>query len=130
MKYKTKQDFIDAWKAEFGYEIEPDCMTQKEAEAYWLIPKEKNIEYYSHMPIWMRDHEYTFVSKHESYWMSLERFLGMIKLRKKLLKINKKLVADFKKGLIKIDPWEQTQIKENEFKTAKPNYLRLIDMVG
>ena len=130
MKYKTKQDFIDAWKAEFGYEIEPYCMTQKEAEAYWLIPKEKNIEYYSHMPIWMRDQEYTLCSKHESYWENLKHFLGMIKLRKKLLKINKKLVADFKKGLIKIDPWEQTQIKGNEFTRAKPNYLLAIDMTG
>jgi len=53
----------------------------------------------------------------------------MIRLRKKLLKINKKLVADFKKGLIKIDPWEQTQIKENEFKTAKPNYHRSVDLI-
>ena len=130
MIYKTKQDFIDAWQAEFGYEIEPYCMTQKEAEAYWLTPKEKNIEYYSHMPIWMRDHEYTFSSKHETYWVSLERFLGMIRLRKKMLKENKKLVADFKKGLIKIDPWEQTQNKENEFTRAKPNYLLSIDMVG
>ena len=104
-------------------------MTQKEAEAYWLTPKEKNIKYYSHMPIWMRDHEYTFSSKHESYWVSLGNFLGMIRLRKKLLKINKKLVADFKKGLIKIDPWEQTQIKENELKTAKPNYHRSVDLI-
>jgi len=121
MNFKTFDEFQAHMKSEYGYDCD-ECMTQQEAEDYWLKKNKLAINNDKAVFLTMiRDDYYHYFCYADSYWERSEIHLKKVKELKTRRKNARGELFQFKKGLLKIDTWEQTKEKWSEFSTAKPN---------
>ena len=122
LNFKTFDDFQAHMKSEYGYDC-CGCMTQKEAEDYWLKKNKsaRNIDN-AILNLITRGEYYHYFCYADSYWERNEILLKKVKELKTRRKNARRELFHFKKGLLRIDTWEQTKEKWSEFSFAKPNY--------
>ena len=122
MNFKTFDEFQAHMKSEYGYD-DYECMTKQEAEDYWLKKNKsaRNIDN-AVLNLITRDAYYHYLYYAHSYWERSEILLKKVKELKTRRKNARRELFQFKKGLLKIDTWEQTKAKWGEFSFAKPNY--------
>ena len=122
LNFKTFDEFQAHMKSEYGYDYY-ECMTQQEAEDYWLKKNKsaRNIDK-AVLNLITRDAYYHYLYYADSYWERNEILLRRIKELKIRRKNARRELFQFMKGLLKIDTWEQTKAKWGEFSFAKPNY--------
>ena len=122
MNFNTFAEFQSHMKSEYGYD-DYECMSQQEAEDYWLKKNKsaRNIDKAVFLTT-IRDDYYHYFCYADSYWERSEIHLKRVKELKTRRKNARRELFQFKKGLLKIDTWEQTKAKWGEFSFAKPNY--------
>jgi len=122
MNFKTFDEFQAYMKSEYG-DDDYECMTQQEAEDYWLKKNKlaRNIDKAVFLTM-IRDDYYHYFWYADSYWERNETYLKKVKELKTHRKNARRELFQFKKGLLRIDTWEQTKAKWSEFSFAKPNY--------
>ena len=122
MNFKTFDEFQAYMKSEYG-DDDYECMTQQEAEDYWLKKNKlaRNIDKAVFLTM-IRDDYYHYFWYADSYWERNETYLKKVKELKTRRKNARRELFQFKKGFLRIDTWEQTKAKWSEFSFAKPNY--------
>jgi len=122
LNFKTFDEFQAHMKSEYGYD-DYECMTQQEAEDYWLKKNKsaRNIDKAVFLTMIRCDYYHYFFYA-DSYWERSEILLKKVKELKTRRKNARRELFQFKKGLLRIDTWEQTKEKWSEFSFAKPNY--------
>ena len=122
LNFKTFDEFQAHMKSEYGYDYY-ECMTQQEAEDYWLKKNQlaRNIDKAVFLTM-IRDDYYHYFWYADTYWEMNETYLKKVKELKTRRKNARRELFQFKKGLLRIDAWEQTKAKWSEFSFAKPNY--------
>ena len=121
LNFKTFDEFQAHMKSEYGYD-DYECMTQQEAEDYWLKKNKsaRNIDKAVFLTMIRCDYYHYFFYA-DSYWERSEILLKKVKELKTRRKNARRELFQFKKGLLRIDTWEQTKAKWSEFSFAKPN---------
>jgi len=99
-----------------------ECMTQQEAEDYWLKKNKsaRNMDKAVFL-VMIRDDYYHYFWYADSYWERSEIHLKKVKELKTRRKNARRELFQFRKGLLKINAWEQTKAEWSEFSFAKPN---------
>jgi len=122
MNFKKFDEFQAHIRWKYGYDC-CECMTQQEAEDYWLKKNQlaRNIDKAVFLTM-IRDDYYHYFWYADSYWERNETYLKKVKELKTRRKNARRELFQFKKGLLRIDTWEQTKAKWSEFSFAKPNY--------
>ena len=122
MNFKKFDEFQAHIRWKYGYDC-CECMTQQEAEDYWLKKNQlaRNIDKAVFLTM-IRDDYYHYFWYANSYWERNETYLKKVKELKTRRKNARRELFQFKKGFLRIDTWEQTKAKWSEFSFAKPNY--------
>ena len=121
LNFKTFDEFQTLIRWKYGYDC-CECMTQKEAEGYWLKKNQsaRNIDNAFFLTM-IRDDYYHYFCYANSYWERGEIHLKQVRELKTRRKNARRELFQFRKGLLIIDAWEQTKAKWSEFSFAKPN---------
>ena len=122
MNFKKFDEFQAQIRWKYGYDC-CKCITQQEVEDYWLKKNQlaRNIDKAVFLTM-IRDDYYHYFWYANSYWERNETYLKKVKELKTRRKNARRELFQFKKGLLRIDTWEQTKEKWSEFSFAKPNY--------